>query len=180
MAKQQEKNIENTKKENSPDKGGAEPNEFSFKKEIQIGVLAIVAGLGFFKVEDLKSFIDVIAQLIVNDIANKEKHDISVYLLAGVSTLAYLFYFFGFGAALMAMFQNNKNFAKAILVSIASYFIMYFFLVILIFKGPYITTMSESIDTLPKKEQTIIPNDNATSFPKDTQQLSKDTSSWKK
>ncbi|MCX6220152.1 MAG: hypothetical protein NTZ69_04120 [Bacteroidia bacterium] len=145
-------------------KDSSDTSEFKYIKEIQFGVLALVAGLGFFKVEDLKSFINVIAQLMVNDVASIDKHDISVYFFAGFATLAYLFYFFGFGFALFTMFRDGKNFTKAILFSIASYFIMYFFLVILIFKGPYTSTKQDEKHNLMKNEATPAQHDNIPAF----------------
>jgi ABC-type transport system involved in multi-copper enzyme maturation permease subunit len=125
-------------------KDQSEPIENKYIKEIQFGVLALVAGLGFFKVEDLKTFIHLIAQLIVCEVGKSENQDISVYFLSVFAILAYILYFFGFAFALITLFKNGKNFANAIFFSIASYFIMYFLLVILIFKGPYTNLIPEN------------------------------------
>jgi|GEM_PF-2143962 len=130
------------------------PDETSFKKEVQIGVLAIIAALGFFKVEELKSFISIIAELLVNDIdlIGKNSHDLSIYLLTGIATLAYLFYFFGFGAALLTMFLNRtKQYIQSVIFALTAYFIMYFFLIILLFKQPDI--VSKTIENTSSKDK---------------------------
>lgn len=122
----------------------------TFKMEIQLGILGIVAGLGFFKVDELTSFIGILGQVLNND--GIVGHNLFLVVFIPLVILAYLSYFFSFALALYRMYRGF-DITKPILIAISCYFVMCFLLIILMLQDPEL--MKSKVDFKPEKIERI-------------------------
>lgn len=122
----------------------------TFKMEIQLGILGIVAGLGFFKVDELTSFIGILGQVLNNE--GIGGHNLFLLVFIPLVILAYLSYFFSFALALYRMYRGF-DITKPILIAISCYFVMYFLLIILMLQDPDL--MKNKIDSKPEKTEKV-------------------------
>jgi len=104
-----------------------------YSKEIQLAVLGIIAGLGFFKIDELVSFISVLNITLNESTANSP----NLFLLIFIPSifLSYLLYLSTFIIALIKLYKGQTIF-KIILFTITFYFIMYFLLIIVMLNDP--------------------------------------------
>ena len=131
----------------------------NYKLEIQLGILGIIASLGFFKIDELTSFISILSATFKN-IAYVEKGDLLLIFLIVVIIFFYILYFLTFSFALYRLFKG-KSIIKIILYTVSFYFAMYFLLIFLMMQDPDIMKNKPDFQTKNNKISNKITNEKA-------------------
>ena len=104
-----------------------------YTKEIQLAILGVIAGLGFFKIDELVSFITVLNYTLNTN--GVDKHNLFLLIFIPTIFLLYLLYLISFIIALIKLYKG-QNIFKIILFTITFYFSMYFLLIIVMLNNP--------------------------------------------
>lgn len=121
----------------------------NYKKEVQIGILGIIAGLGFFKIDELTSFITSLSHTFQS--TGIESRSLFLVIFIPTTILLYLLYLITFAIALIKLYKG-QDILKIILYTVSFYFAMYFFMILLMLQDPEIM---EKEPELNKNENNI-------------------------
>jgi len=122
--------MENNLKPNPPQLSGGD-----YKMEIQIGILGIIAGLGFFKIDELTSFVSILSNTLKT--SGLAGHNLFLIVFITATILLYLLYLITFGIALIKLYKG-QNILNIILYTVSFYFAMYFLIIVLMLQDPEI------------------------------------------
>lgn len=106
-----------------------------YKMEIQIGILGIIAGLGFFKIDELTSFVSILSNTLKT--SGLAGHNLFLIVFITATILLYLLYLITFGIALIKLYKG-QNILNIILYTVSFYFAMYFLIIVLMLQDPEI------------------------------------------
>jgi len=120
----------------------------NYKMEIQLGILGIIAGLGFFKIDELTSFITVLSHTLKTTGVGSQNLFLVVFITLVI--LLYLLYFVTFAIALVKLFKG-QNILQVILYTVSFYFAMYFLLIVLMLQDPEIMKNKPDFKSIDKK-----------------------------
>lgn len=117
-------------------------NSGSYKMEIQIGILGIIAGLGFFKIDELTSFISTLSHTLNT---SGIEHNLFLIVFIPATILLYLLYLITFGIALIKLYKG-KDILNMILYTVSFYFAMYFLIIVIMLQDPGILKNKPNIN----------------------------------
>ncbi len=107
----------------------------NYKMEIQIGILGIIAGLGFFKIDELTSFITTLSHTLQS--SGLESRNLFLIVFITATIFLYLLYLITFGIALIKLYKG-QDILNIILYTVSFYFAMYFLIIVLMLQDPEI------------------------------------------
>lgn len=123
-----------------------------YKMEIQIGILGIIAGLGFFKIDELTSFVSILSSTLKT--SGLEGHNLFLVVFITATILLYLLYLVTFGIAIIKLYKG-QNIINIILYTVSFYFAMYFLIIVLMLQDPEILKGKSEKNGIEKKETLI-------------------------
>ncbi len=132
--------------ENTPSKDN------NYKTEIQIGILGIIAGLGFFKINELTSFVSILSRTLKT--SGLEGHNLFLVVFITSTILLYLLYLVTFAIAIIKLYKG-QDIINIILYTVSFYFAMYFLIIVLMLQDPNILKGNTDIKSIEKKESSI-------------------------
>lgn len=115
-----------------------------YKMEIQIGILGIIAGLGFFKIDELTSFVTTLSHILRT--TGLEGHNLFFIVFITATILLYILFLITFGIALIKLFKG-QNILHIILYTVSFYFAMYFLIIVLMLQDPEILKNKPDFNT---------------------------------
>jgi hypothetical protein len=124
----------------------------NYKMEIQIGILGIIAGLGFFKIDELTSFVSILSSTLKTSGLEGQNLFLVVFITATI--LLYLLYLVTFGIAIIKLYKG-QNIINIILYTVSFYFAMYFLIIVLMLQDPQILKGKPDTKSVDKKEMPI-------------------------
>ena len=124
----------------------------NYKMEIQIGILGIIAGLGFFKIDELTSFVSILSSTLKTSGLEGQNLFLVVFITATI--LLYLLYLVTFGIAIIKLYKG-QNIINIILYTVSFYFAMYFLIIVLMLQDPEILKGKPDTKNTDKKETLI-------------------------
>ena len=87
-------------------------------KQVQLGIFTLLIGIGFFKLNELKTFVDTLAEIIVTP-------TLLSITLVGAGVILYIIYLFSIGFGLYKFFKNEPGVNKAMIMALGCFFAFY-------------------------------------------------------
>jgi len=98
-------------------------DEKGFEKELQLALFTLIIGLGFFKINELHTFVETFTVMVTSP-------NLLSIVLIGASIIIYLIYIFSIGFGLFLFFMKKDGIYKAAVIALTSFFVFYFLVLV--------------------------------------------------